>query len=303
MLSFDSFVQAQTTVKDPSANTEVKQQTNPYANAEITTKVIPSPIGETEKRKTGEIFENIGGKMEKIIIQDLSLKSSWVSDHPSQTRSCCSTALAINPCRSCGFNRSRSASELLHTQKTNLPHLSTVCSGILRHLPNDIFGLITSSLKNMNGKKQLHKGEIIMSIKAIICLILILGSLSLLPSNSSAAALDTWYPRTSVTTELLTGVAYDTDQYSSKKLYVFNAGGSGSDLLRIKVFSERYGFSIDFTSTRCGHIPEDRDLCPGRVSDCPHIKNKEECFSSGGSVFTVKFPSQCVLRQGKIKVV
>ena len=53
----------------------------------------------------------------------------WVSDHPSQTRSL----------RSGGFNRSRSASELLHTQKTELPRLSTVCSGIPRHLPNDRF--------------------------------------------------------------------------------------------------------------------------------------------------------------------
>ena len=41
MLGFVSPVKAQATVKDPSANTEVKQA-NPYANAEITTKIIPS---------------------------------------------------------------------------------------------------------------------------------------------------------------------------------------------------------------------------------------------------------------------
>ncbi|OPY75586.1 MAG: hypothetical protein A4E65_03510 [Syntrophorhabdus sp. PtaU1.Bin153] len=42
--------------------------------------------------------------------------------------------------------RSRSASELLLTQKTELPRLSTVCSGIPRHLPNDICGLIESEV-------------------------------------------------------------------------------------------------------------------------------------------------------------
>jgi hypothetical protein len=62
---------------------------------------------------------------------DLELESSRMSEHPSQTRSF----------RSSGFNRSRSASELLHTQKTKLPRLSTVCSGIPRHPPDDIFGI------------------------------------------------------------------------------------------------------------------------------------------------------------------
>ena len=61
----------------------------------------------------------------------LLLESSWVPDHPSQTPSF----------RSSGFNRSRSASELLHTQKTKVPRLSTVCSGIPRHPPGDIFGI------------------------------------------------------------------------------------------------------------------------------------------------------------------
>ena len=84
----------------------------------------------------------------------------------------------------------------------------------------------------------------------------------------------------------------DTDIYASKKPYEFNAGGTGSDLLRTKIFSERYGFSVDFDSTRCKFIPKDHNICPGKISACQFIKGKEGCFSSGGSVFTLKFPAK-----------
>ena len=82
----------------------------------------------------------------------------------------------------------------------------------------------------------------------------------------------------------------DTMDYSTKKPYQFNAGGSGSDLLRTKVFSERYGFSVGFESTRCQFIPDDTDECPGKISECRFIKAKSDCFSSGGSTFSVRFP-------------
>ena len=81
----------------------------------------------------------------------------------------------------------------------------------------------------------------------------------------------------------------DTNLYASKKPYEFNAGGSGSDLLRTKVFSERCGFSVDFDSTRCKFIPSDREMCPGRISECRFITEKSDCISLGGSVFTIKF--------------
>lgn len=82
----------------------------------------------------------------------------------------------------------------------------------------------------------------------------------------------------------------ETDFYSSKRPYEFNAGGSGSDLLRIKIFSERYGFAVDFESTRCKFMPEDTSNCPGKISECQSINEKSECCSSGGSTFSVKFP-------------
>jgi len=83
----------------------------------------------------------------------------------------------------------------------------------------------------------------------------------------------------------------DTDFYSSKRPYEFNAGGSGSDLLRMKCLSERCGVSVDFESTRCKYIPEDSDICPGKISKCNFITKSSECMSSGGSTFSVKFPA------------
>ena len=83
----------------------------------------------------------------------------------------------------------------------------------------------------------------------------------------------------------------DTGFYTSKTPYEFNAGGSGSDLLRTKVFSERYGFHVDFDSTRCKFLPGDTDMCPGRISACEFISDKSECFESGGSTFSVRFPA------------
>jgi len=81
----------------------------------------------------------------------------------------------------------------------------------------------------------------------------------------------------------------DTNYYATKAPYDFNAGGSGADLLRAKVFSERYGFEIDFESTRCSYMPEDIDECPGRISLCQFIDKRSDCFASG-TIFSLRIP-------------
>ncbi|NQU14556.1 MAG: PAS domain S-box protein [Desulfobacteraceae bacterium] len=81
----------------------------------------------------------------------------------------------------------------------------------------------------------------------------------------------------------------ETMDYSSKRPFDFNAGGKGADLLRMKIFSERYNFQIKMTSSRCRHIPLDKDICPGRISACGFCKKKEDCHKSGGTTFTVFF--------------
>ena len=83
----------------------------------------------------------------------------------------------------------------------------------------------------------------------------------------------------------------DTKYYTSKRPYEFNAGGAGLDLLRMKVFAERFGFSIGVDSTRCNFIPADTDICAGKISDCAFVKERSECLASGGSTFSIKFAS------------
>ncbi len=81
----------------------------------------------------------------------------------------------------------------------------------------------------------------------------------------------------------------ETSDYSSKMPFDFNAGGRGADLLRLKIFSERFDFKLDMHSDRCRHIPLKSDICPGRISECRFCHNNEDCYSSGGTTFIVTF--------------
>ncbi|MGZ3515460.1 MAG: GAF domain-containing sensor histidine kinase [Thermodesulfobacteriota bacterium] len=83
----------------------------------------------------------------------------------------------------------------------------------------------------------------------------------------------------------------DTELYTSKKPYDFGAGGKGLDLLRMKTYAQRFGFEISVASQRCTHVPTDGDLCPGKISECPHCKSRDDCLSSGGSTFCISFPT------------
>jgi hypothetical protein len=88
----------------------------------------------------------------------------------------------------------------------------------------------------------------------------------------------------------------DTMAYSSKKPFDFNAGGKGADLLRLKIFSERYNFKMEMDSSRCGHIPQASDICPGRISECTYCTQPQDCYRSGGTTFSLYFqpaPSGC----------
>ena len=81
----------------------------------------------------------------------------------------------------------------------------------------------------------------------------------------------------------------DTELYTSKKPYDFGAGGKGLDLLRMKTYAQRFGFDITAGSQRCTHLPTERDLCPGKISECPHCRVREDCLNSGGSTFCLTF--------------
>lgn len=80
-----------------------------------------------------------------------------------------------------------------------------------------------------------------------------------------------------------------TEDYASKSPFHFNAGGKGLELFRLKVLSESGLFDVYFNSRRCHYIPLSTDICPGRISVCPHVSTVEECAKSGGSVFGIRF--------------
>ncbi|MBN1830639.1 MAG: GAF domain-containing protein [Deltaproteobacteria bacterium] len=61
----------------------------------------------------------------------------------------------------------------------------------------------------------------------------------------------------------------DLMRYSTKSPYDFYAGGKGADLLRMKIFSEKYHFNISMESRYCPHIDQSQGgVCPGVISKC-----------------------------------
>jgi len=83
--------------------------------------------------------------------------------------------------------------------------------------------------------------------------------------------------------------SYDTMQYSTRQPYAFKAGGKGFDLLRIKIFSERYNFRIKMTSRPCHLIDAEGLDCPGNVADCMPDADTKDCRNTGGTTVTVQF--------------
>jgi signal transduction histidine kinase len=84
----------------------------------------------------------------------------------------------------------------------------------------------------------------------------------------------------------------EIDMYSSGSRYAFYAGGTGTDLLKMKIFSERYGFTISFKSARCPCVPTVSDQCPGDAARCPHCETAQDCLRRGGTEFIVEFPEE-----------
>ena len=82
----------------------------------------------------------------------------------------------------------------------------------------------------------------------------------------------------------------ETMAYSTKRPFDFAAGGKGADLLRMKIFAERYNFKINMESARCPCLQGAHDVCPGRISQCKFCKDRPGCHKMGGTTFTIFFP-------------
>ena len=83
----------------------------------------------------------------------------------------------------------------------------------------------------------------------------------------------------------------DPTAYSTGKPFDFNAGGKGLDLLRMKIFSERYGFSIEMRSRHCPHAAARTGGCPGSISRCEPCASPDDCRGVSDTCFELLFPA------------
>ena len=81
----------------------------------------------------------------------------------------------------------------------------------------------------------------------------------------------------------------DTEHYSTKKPFDFNAGGKGLELMQLKMFADEGFIDIRFETVRCRYLATHKENCPGDISLCKHVKDERGCRESGGTVFSVLF--------------
>jgi PAS domain S-box-containing protein len=81
----------------------------------------------------------------------------------------------------------------------------------------------------------------------------------------------------------------DTDRYSTKNPYDFDAGGKGLELMQLKILADEGCFDIRFESRRCSYLTTPDTRCPGKISLCEHVTDREGCAESGGTTFYVLF--------------
>jgi hypothetical protein len=81
----------------------------------------------------------------------------------------------------------------------------------------------------------------------------------------------------------------NTQFYSTRRPFDFNAGGKGLELMRLKLFAADGAFDLSFESKRCKYIPADSDCCCGRISSCRAVSSVKDCIDSGGRFFPCSF--------------
>ncbi|MBI5252139.1 MAG: PAS domain S-box protein [Desulfomonile tiedjei] len=81
----------------------------------------------------------------------------------------------------------------------------------------------------------------------------------------------------------------DTEHYSTKRPFDFNAGGKGLELMQLKMLADEGYMDIRFETSRCLYLPTLKDHCPGGISMCEHVNDERDCRKSGGTTFSVLF--------------
>lgn len=83
--------------------------------------------------------------------------------------------------------------------------------------------------------------------------------------------------------------AQDTEHYSTRNPYDFDAGGKGLELMQLKMLADEGYIDIRFETARCTFLPSNRDHCPGAISQCKNVEGERGCRESGGTTFFVLF--------------
>jgi PAS domain S-box-containing protein len=84
--------------------------------------------------------------------------------------------------------------------------------------------------------------------------------------------------------------ARETDYYSTRRPFDFDAGGKGLELLKLGMFADAYRFHVACESSRCIYLSGEDATCPGTISQCPHVEDDAGCASAGGTTFSLVFP-------------
>ena len=84
----------------------------------------------------------------------------------------------------------------------------------------------------------------------------------------------------------------DTMAYSSKRPFDFNAGGKGADLLRMKIFSERFNFKIDMAPQGADSLQKIPMCARAGSANVLIAQRLTNCHASGRTTFYDLFPAR-----------
>jgi signal transduction histidine kinase len=239
-----------------------------------TSPVVEEKFFETLEKHLGRLLE-IQQETEKIIQSYQDLEGDFLSDEFG--RKCASSfePIVLVPFSEKKLEKikERAAHRNLHFQIEGQKDLSVPMAP--RILEEILEALLKNAIENTPDEGMIR---IVVELKSAKVLLRVQDfGIGITPENQ-AYIFDGLFP------------AQATELYSSKRPYDFNAGGKGLDLLQMKVYAQRYGLELSMESQRCMNIPTDQDLCPGKISACPHCQTQRDCLESGGSIFTVSFP-------------
>ena len=90
--------------------------------------------------------------------------------------------------------------------------------------------------------------------------------------------------------------------YSSKRAFDFNAGGKGADLLRMKIFAERYGFKIKMDLRSLPRYPQGNRSVPRNDQRMQPLSKARRLFCLGRNHIYTSISCQNAKREQRIRL-